>query len=221
MHNGWLLSVKVTRSSTIEVRRVVYTVPSRLIGERAQVRLYHDHLALYVGQQLAQTLPRVYPKASQNRARSINYHHVIRSLVAKPHAFRYSQIRDDLLPSNIYRQLRPGKIVDVEQRYVRNDSPHQRDRHFPTGEEPVPCNEATPTSTPLRGTGSYLDAQRLKVPVPLHPQKCRSLSYPTFHTPPFIPPFPTKHTQKQLSVPLCMLIYAPFPKHTKTPNRPA
>ena len=82
MHNGWLLSVKVTRSSTIEVRRVVYTVPSRLIGERA---------------------------------RSINYHHVIRSLVAKPHEFRYSQIRDDLLPSNIYRQLRPDKIVDVEQ----------------------------------------------------------------------------------------------------------
>ena len=100
-----LLSVKVTRSSTIEVRRVVYTVPSRLIGERAQVRLYHDHLALYVGQQLAETLPRVYPKAGQNRARSINYHHVIRSLVAKPQAFRYSQIRDDLLPSNIYRQL--------------------------------------------------------------------------------------------------------------------
>lgn len=100
-----LLSVKVTRSSTIEVRRVVYTVPSRLIGERAQVRLYHDRLALYVGQQLAEVLPRVYPKIDQNRARSINYHHVIRSLVAKPQAFRYSQIRDDLLPNNIYRQL--------------------------------------------------------------------------------------------------------------------
>jgi hypothetical protein len=29
-----LLSLKVTRSSTIEVRRVVYSVPSRLIGSR-------------------------------------------------------------------------------------------------------------------------------------------------------------------------------------------
>ncbi len=66
-----LLSVKGTRSSTIEVRRVVYTVPSRLIGERLQVRLYHDHLALYVGQQQAEILPRVYPKPGQNRARSI------------------------------------------------------------------------------------------------------------------------------------------------------
>ena len=100
-----LLSVKVTRSSTIEVRRVVYTVPSRLIGERLQVRLYHDHLALYVGQQQAEILPRVYPKPGQNRARSIKYCHVIRSLVTKPQAFRYSQIRDDLLPNNIYRQL--------------------------------------------------------------------------------------------------------------------
>ena len=100
-----LLSVKVTRSSTIEVRRVVYTVPSRLIGERLQVRLYHDHLALYVGQQQAEILPRVYPKPGQNRARSIKYCHVIRSLVTKPQAFRYSQIRDDLLPNNIDRQL--------------------------------------------------------------------------------------------------------------------
>lgn len=100
-----LLSVRVTRSSTIEVKRVVYTVPSRLVGERLQVRLYHDHLALYVGQQKAEVLPRVYPTPGQDRARSINYRHVIRALVTKPQAFRYSQIRDDLLPNNIYRQL--------------------------------------------------------------------------------------------------------------------
>ena len=34
-------------------------VPSRLIGERLQVRLYHDHLALYVGQQQAEILPHI------------------------------------------------------------------------------------------------------------------------------------------------------------------
>ena len=60
-------NVKVTRSSTIEVKRVVYTVPSRLIGERIQVRVHHDQLALYVGQQLALTLPRVYPKPGEQR----------------------------------------------------------------------------------------------------------------------------------------------------------
>lgn len=99
------LNIKVTRSSTIEVRRVVYTVPSRLIGERIQVRLHHDRLVLYVGQQQALTLSRVYPKPGESRARSVNYKHVIRSLASKPQAFRYSQLRDDLLPDDNYRQL--------------------------------------------------------------------------------------------------------------------
>lgn len=100
-----VLSVRVTRSATIEVRRVVYSVPSRLIGERLQLRLYHDKLMLYVGQAHALTLPRVYPKSGEQRARSIDYKHVIRALASKPQAFRYSSLRDDLLPNNEYRQL--------------------------------------------------------------------------------------------------------------------
>ena len=48
---------------------------------------------------------------------------------------------------------------------------------------------ASPYGIRPPGTGSYLGAQRLKVPVP------------------FIPPFPTKHTQNQLSATLHMLIY--------------
>jgi len=105
------LHLKVTRSSTIEVRRVVYTVPSRLIGESIQIRLHHDKLVLFVGQQPALTLPRVYPGPSENRARSVNYRHVICSLAAKPQTFRYSQLRDDLLPDNNYRQ--PWQLADT------------------------------------------------------------------------------------------------------------
>ena len=99
------LNVKVTRSSTIEVRRVVYSVPSRLIGERLQVRLYHDKLTIFAGQQQALTFPRTYPKPGESRARCIDYKHVIRSLASKPQAFRYSKLRDDLLPTETYRQL--------------------------------------------------------------------------------------------------------------------
>jgi len=47
----------------------------------------------------------VYPKPGEDRARSINYKHVIRSLASKPQAFRYSQLRDDLLPDDNYREL--------------------------------------------------------------------------------------------------------------------
>jgi len=99
------LTVKVTTSSTISVKRCLYTVPSRLIGETLKVHLYHDRLACYVGQTLVMSLPRVYPRKSAGRARCINYHHIIHSLAAKPQAFRFSQFRDDILPSADYRRL--------------------------------------------------------------------------------------------------------------------
>jgi transcriptional regulator with XRE-family HTH domain len=104
------LHLKVTSSSTIEVKRVIYSVPSRLIGERVQVRLYHDKLTIYVGQHIALTLDRVYPSAGKDRARSVNYKHIIRSLASKPQAFRHSQLREDILPDDNYRQL--WQLVD-------------------------------------------------------------------------------------------------------------
>jgi hypothetical protein len=97
--------VRVTRSATIELKHCLYTVPARLVGQRLGVRVYHDKLKLYVDQSLALTLPRVYPKAGQTRSRRIDYRHVIHALAAKPQAFRYSQFRDDLLPTSVYRKL--------------------------------------------------------------------------------------------------------------------
>ena len=61
------LSLKVTRSSTLEVKRVLYTVPSRMIGENVRVHVYHDRLVFFIGQTITTTLPRVYPKAGQER----------------------------------------------------------------------------------------------------------------------------------------------------------
>ncbi len=99
------LTVKVTTSSTISVKRGLYTVPSRLIGENVRVHLYHDRLQCFVGQTRVITLSRVYPATPTGRARQIDYRHIIHSLAAKPQAFRFSQFRDDLLPSPQYRQL--------------------------------------------------------------------------------------------------------------------
>ena len=99
------LSLKVTRSSTLEVKRVLYTVPSRLIGENVRVHVYHDRLAFFVGQTLTSTLSRVYLKAGQERGRCIDYRHIIHSLSAKPQAFRFLQFRDELLPTETYRKL--------------------------------------------------------------------------------------------------------------------
>ncbi len=99
------LSVKVTTSSTIAVKRGLYSVPSRLIGENIRVHLYHDRLECFAGQTPVITLPRAYPKTPEGRARRIDYRHVIHALAAKPQAFRFSRLRDDLLPTPQYHQL--------------------------------------------------------------------------------------------------------------------
>jgi hypothetical protein len=99
------LSLKVTRSSTLEIKRVLYSVPSRMIGETVRVHVYHDRLAFFVGQTLTATQQRIYLKPGQERARCIDYRHIIHSLSAKPQAFRFLQFRDELLPTDTYRQL--------------------------------------------------------------------------------------------------------------------
>jgi len=96
--------VRVTSSSTIVVRRVTYTVPSRLIGEKLCVHLFDDRLELYCGHVHVETFDRVYAKG-RYRKRSVNYRHVIHSLARKPQAFRFSQIRDDLLPNQDYKEI--------------------------------------------------------------------------------------------------------------------
>lgn len=98
------LRLLVSSSSTVVIKRVTYTVPSRLIGERVCVHLYDERLEIFCGHQLAYTLARVYT-SSKERRRSVDYRHVISSLVKKPQAFRYSQIRDDLIPSGDYELI--------------------------------------------------------------------------------------------------------------------
>lgn len=98
------LLATVTSSSTIDVRRVTYTVPSRLQGETLRIRLYHDRLTCYLGAAHIIDLKRIYAKGN-NREKSIDYRHVITSLSCKPQAFRYSRLRDHLLPNEKYKQI--------------------------------------------------------------------------------------------------------------------
>ena len=50
--------VRVTSSGGFTLRKVFYTVPSRLIGHRLRVRLYDDRLDLFIGGTHLVTLPR-------------------------------------------------------------------------------------------------------------------------------------------------------------------
>ncbi len=84
---------------------MTYTVPSRLQGETLHVKLYDKKLECYLGSQHVIRLDRVYPKGKYTRSRQVDYRHVIGSLVKKPQAFRYSRLRDDLLPTPEYKWI--------------------------------------------------------------------------------------------------------------------
>ena len=97
---------RVRSTSTIEVRSVTYSVPSRLIGQQLTVHLRHDRLDLFLRSQLVETLPRLHRRAGESGAlRRIDFRHVIDSLRRKPRALLRAQLQADILPSESWRQL--------------------------------------------------------------------------------------------------------------------
>jgi len=98
--------VRVRSTSTIEVRSITYSVPSRLIGQQLTVHLRHDRLDLFLRSQFVETLPRLHGrKGEQGRQRRIDFRHVIESLRRKPRALLRAQLQADILPSENWRQL--------------------------------------------------------------------------------------------------------------------
>jgi transposase len=93
------LRVKVDQGSLIHVGRNSYSVPSRLIGEQVEVRLFVEHLEVWYVQQRVEVLPRLRGRDKQ----CINYRHIIDWLVRKPGAFAQYRYRQELFPSSIFR----------------------------------------------------------------------------------------------------------------------
>lgn len=97
--------VRVTTSSTFTLRRVVYSVPARLIGERLRVHLYDDRLVLHIGGRALMTVTRLRPGPDGGRVRSIDYRHVIGWLARKPRALAGLSFREELLPDANWRAI--------------------------------------------------------------------------------------------------------------------
>ena len=77
--------VRVRSTSTIEVRSVTYSVPSRLMGHPLTVHLHHDRLDLFLRSQFVETLPRLHPQKGQKALRRIDFRHVIESQIGRAH----------------------------------------------------------------------------------------------------------------------------------------
>ena len=92
----WL---KVGPSSTLNISHNVYSVHSRLIGERVEIRLYSSYIEIRYAQKQIDRFPRL----RGNAGHRINYRHIIDWLVRKPGAFDSYRYRDDLFPTTRFR----------------------------------------------------------------------------------------------------------------------
>jgi hypothetical protein len=98
------IRVRVTSSGGFTLRKVFYSVPSRLIGHQLRVRLYDDRLELFIGGSALMTLPRGRAQGGGRRGHVVNYHHVIHALRRKPMALLNLVYRDQLFPREAYRR---------------------------------------------------------------------------------------------------------------------
>lgn len=91
---------RVSEAGTISFTHNTYSVPSRLVGERVLVMASEWTLEVWHGGALVERLPRL---VGRNRSH-IQYRHVIDSLLKKPGGFRDYRYRDDLFPTQVFRQ---------------------------------------------------------------------------------------------------------------------
>ncbi len=94
--------VTVTSSGGFILRRVFYTVPSRLIGHRLRVRIHDDRLECLLGATPVATLRRGQLGSDSKRGHVVDYRHVIHALRKKPMALLNLVYRDQLFPRPAY-----------------------------------------------------------------------------------------------------------------------
>lgn len=92
-------SVSVTGWSTISVEGVIYSVPSRFIGQKLKALVDKENTRVYFGRHLVLEVPR-----QEKGSRCINYRHLIFHLLRKPGAFRNYQFREELFPRTVFRR---------------------------------------------------------------------------------------------------------------------
>ena len=103
--------VIVTSSGGFALRKVFYTVPSRLIGHWLNVRLYDDRLVCFLGSTEVATLRRGRSPDHNKRAQVVDYRHVIHALRRKPMALLNLVYRDQLFPRAAYARAFEALLV--------------------------------------------------------------------------------------------------------------
>ena len=97
------IEARVTKYSTVSVKRVLYSMPSRLIGHRPKFRIYPEHIEAWLGGVCVFEFARGQVPAGKQRGKQIDYRHLVGALKRKPGAFARWALRDDMFPRAEYR----------------------------------------------------------------------------------------------------------------------
>ncbi|MCK4812573.1 MAG: IS21 family transposase [Candidatus Marinimicrobia bacterium] len=106
-----VLEFKIGPNSTINAKHNIYSVNSRLRGERIKARVHSDHVEIWYAQKKVDSFPRMRGEGNHR----IDYRHIIEELVRKPGAFENYRYRDDLYPNSHFRM-----VYDHLKRYTPN-----------------------------------------------------------------------------------------------------
>jgi hypothetical protein len=91
--------VRVSSCSTIRIRNCSYSVPSRLIGEEVEARVYDNKIEVWYAQKHLLSTERL---RGENK-HQIDYRHIIESLKRKPGAFKNYRYRESLFPTTTFK----------------------------------------------------------------------------------------------------------------------
>ena len=111
--------VLVTSSSGFVLRKVFYTVPSRLKGHYLRVHLYDDRLECFLGSSPILTLRRGRtPQGTDKHGYVVDYRHVIHALRRKPMALLNLVYRDQLFPRQAYARAFEALLAAGNERHA-------------------------------------------------------------------------------------------------------
>jgi hypothetical protein len=161
------LSCRVSQHSTIRVKKVVYSVPARLIGQEVRVEVYEGQLQVFHGRELLLSLAR----ARGERRAVIDYRHVIEHLLRKPGAFAHYVHREEMFPGSAFLLAYDRLVADHGERAGQLEYLHLLKLTAELGEAAIGSlvgefsSPAQPTKWTVAGLRRYLGlTERVAVP---------------------------------------------------------
>jgi transposase len=104
--------VTVKSDSIIRVKRNAYSVNSKFIGLRLEVRIHQDHLELWYRNECVEEMPRQFGNGKE----IIDFRHVIDSLIRKPGAFANYKYVNHMYPTTRFRMAYDQLLSRTTQR---------------------------------------------------------------------------------------------------------